>query len=120
MAHLLAWAKQRGETASSLLEMPFYYPTLEAGLKPALRAICQASTGGFPVNQDDSDPPGSWAPARGIERRRFRRTSRTARVKGCGSRDKTGKRTAATKHVPRILMVKMRGVVQRYGTGSLQ
>lgn len=45
MAHLLALAIKRGETASSMLEMPFYHPTLEEGLKPALRAIRNASRG---------------------------------------------------------------------------
>ncbi len=59
MAHLLVWAIKRGETAASLLEMPFYHPTLEEGLKPALRAICKASAKALPVDQDDGDPAGA-------------------------------------------------------------
>ena len=51
MAHLLIWAIKRGETAAGLLEMPFYHPTLEEGLKPALRAICD--TCGVPVSADE-------------------------------------------------------------------
>ena len=39
--HLLAWAIQKNLTASQILQMPFYYPTLEEGLKPALREICK-------------------------------------------------------------------------------
>ncbi|MDX3910146.1 MAG: dihydrolipoyl dehydrogenase [Sphingobium sp.] len=41
-AHLLAWAIQQGLTADALLKMPFYHPTYEEGLQPALRAICVA------------------------------------------------------------------------------
>ncbi len=40
LGHLIAWAVERGETAASLLEHPFYHPTFEEGLKPALRSIC--------------------------------------------------------------------------------
>ncbi|MFA5662651.1 dihydrolipoyl dehydrogenase [Castellaniella sp.] len=39
MAHLLAWAIQRGETAQSLLEMPFYHPVIEEMLQTALQDI---------------------------------------------------------------------------------
>lgn len=39
IAHLLAWAIQRGETAASLLEMPFYHPTVEEMLQSALSDI---------------------------------------------------------------------------------
>lgn len=41
MAHLLAFAVQSGTTAAQLLEMPFYHPTLEEGMKSALRQICR-------------------------------------------------------------------------------
>jgi dihydrolipoamide dehydrogenase len=41
IAHLLAWAIERGETASKMLELPFYHPTFEEGLRPALRQICE-------------------------------------------------------------------------------
>jgi dihydrolipoamide dehydrogenase len=39
VAHLLAWAIQRGETADSLLEMPFYHPAIEEMLQSALADI---------------------------------------------------------------------------------
>lgn len=39
IAHLLAWAIQRGETAASLLEMPFYHPTVAEMLQSALSDI---------------------------------------------------------------------------------
>jgi dihydrolipoyl dehydrogenase len=41
MAHLIAWSIERGETAVRLLQMPFYHPTFEEGLKPALRQVCE-------------------------------------------------------------------------------
>lgn len=39
LAHLLAWAIQRGETAVSLLQMPFYHPVLEEMVQSALQDI---------------------------------------------------------------------------------
>ena len=39
-AHLVAWAIQNELTATQMLDRPFYHPTYEEGLKPALRAIC--------------------------------------------------------------------------------
>ena len=42
VAHLIAWSIERGETAAGILQMPFYHPTFEEGLKPALRQICEA------------------------------------------------------------------------------
>jgi dihydrolipoamide dehydrogenase len=41
LGHLLAWQINSGVTASELLDQPFYHPTLEEGLKPALRRICE-------------------------------------------------------------------------------
>jgi dihydrolipoamide dehydrogenase len=40
-AHLIAWAIQNERTATEVLDHPFYHPTYEEGLKPALRAICK-------------------------------------------------------------------------------
>lgn len=40
MAHLLVQAVSHGLTASEMLAQPFYHPTLEEGLKTALRDIC--------------------------------------------------------------------------------
>jgi dihydrolipoamide dehydrogenase len=37
LAHLLAWALQRGLTAGEMLELPYYHPTLEEGLRSAVR-----------------------------------------------------------------------------------
>lgn len=39
-AHLIAWMVQLRQTAAEVLELPFYHPTIEEGLKPALRDIC--------------------------------------------------------------------------------
>jgi dihydrolipoamide dehydrogenase len=37
LAHLLAWAIQSGMTVARALEMPFYHPVVEEGLRTALR-----------------------------------------------------------------------------------
>lgn len=37
MAHLLAWAVQQELTINTMLEMPFYHPVVEEGLRTALR-----------------------------------------------------------------------------------
>ena len=56
-AHLLAWAVQLRLTATELLALPFYHPTYEEGLKPALRSICHdAHTVEY---ADDSLPAGA-------------------------------------------------------------
>ena len=59
LAHMLAWAIQQGQTASQLLEMPFYHPTIEEGLKDALRMICAATPLDLPMAQDHGAPPGA-------------------------------------------------------------
>ncbi|MXO66155.1 dihydrolipoyl dehydrogenase [Altericroceibacterium endophyticum] len=59
MAHLLMLAIMEGKTASELLEMPFYHPTLEEGLKPALRDICKVTPVPLPQDRDKGDPPGA-------------------------------------------------------------
>ena len=40
MAHLLAWAVQARLDVPAMLEMPFYHPVLEEGLRTALRDLC--------------------------------------------------------------------------------
>jgi dihydrolipoamide dehydrogenase len=40
LAHLLAWAIERGVTAREALELPFYHPTVEEGLRTAIRSAC--------------------------------------------------------------------------------
>ena len=51
LAHLLAWAIQRRETAESLLAMPFYHPVMEEMLQTALQDIVRkiGSKGSFPA-----------------------------------------------------------------------
>ena len=39
LAHILAWAIQMGMTVGTILSMPFYHPTLEEGLRGALRDL---------------------------------------------------------------------------------
>jgi dihydrolipoamide dehydrogenase len=58
LAHMLAWAIQQGQTATQLLEMPFYHPTVEEGLKKALRTICGATPLDLPDDHDRGDPSG--------------------------------------------------------------
>lgn len=53
IAHLIAWAIERGETATKLLELPFYHPTFEEGLKSALREICAVVHSSPPPNRDE-------------------------------------------------------------------
>lgn len=37
LAHLLAWSHQQGLTIAQMLDMPFYHPVIEEGLRTALR-----------------------------------------------------------------------------------
>ncbi len=37
LGHLLAWAHQTGMSVAQILEMPFYHPVVEEGLRTALR-----------------------------------------------------------------------------------
>ena len=39
IGHLLAWALQAGMTVKQMLEMPFYHPVVEEGLRTALRDL---------------------------------------------------------------------------------
>jgi dihydrolipoamide dehydrogenase len=59
LGHLLAWAIQQKMTATKLLEMPFYHPTIEEGLKQALRTVCAATPIAVPDNQDAGSPAGA-------------------------------------------------------------
>lgn len=49
MSHLLAWAVQQGLTVSEALEMPFYHPVVEEGLRTALRDLNVALRRGAPI-----------------------------------------------------------------------
>ncbi len=59
MGHLLALAISCGLTATDLLEMPIYHPTVEEGLKPALREICAAVPLKIAGERDTGTPPGA-------------------------------------------------------------
>ncbi len=49
IAHLLAWALQMGLTVDAMLEMPFYHPVVEEGLRTALRGAVAALRTSAPV-----------------------------------------------------------------------
>lgn len=48
LAHLLAWACQSGMTVKQMLEMPFYHPVIEEGVRSALRDLKDKLTRGTP------------------------------------------------------------------------
>ena len=48
LAHLLAWAHQQDLTIAQMLEMPFYHPVIEEGLRTALRQTAKAILKGPP------------------------------------------------------------------------
>lgn len=59
IGHLITWAISRGETATSVLTLPFYHPTFEEGLKSALRAICAQVHTPLPRDRDEGNATGS-------------------------------------------------------------
>jgi dihydrolipoamide dehydrogenase len=42
LGHLLAWACQAGLTVAEMLDMPFYHPVVEEGVRTALRDLTKA------------------------------------------------------------------------------
>ncbi|WP_277982223.1 dihydrolipoyl dehydrogenase [Sphingomonas faeni] len=58
-AHLIAWAIQSGWTATEVLDLPFYHPTFEEGMKGALRSICSEVHAPTPPDRDDGFTPGT-------------------------------------------------------------
>lgn len=60
LAHLLCWEIENGSKASDLLNKPFYHPTLEEGLKTALKQICHDIGLPKPDSRDDADLPGDF------------------------------------------------------------
>lgn len=60
LAHLLAWAIQARMTAAGVLALPFYHPTIEEGLRTALRNLLKALGMGAapPPNCMDCGPGG--------------------------------------------------------------
>lgn len=59
MAHLLAWAIERGETAMDLLDLPIYHPTFEEGMRNALRQICRNADRSLADDRDAGSAPGT-------------------------------------------------------------
>lgn len=59
LAHLLVAAIMNGSTAHDVLDIPLYHPTLEEGMKPALRDICKAANLGLSMARDSGNPPGA-------------------------------------------------------------
>lgn len=59
LGHLLAWAIEQKLTATRVLEMPFYHPTIEEGLKQALRTVCAATPIDVPNDHDTGSPAGA-------------------------------------------------------------
>lgn len=49
LAHLLAWAHQQKMSIPAMLKLPFYHPTLEEGLKTALKATQRTLKDGPPM-----------------------------------------------------------------------
>ena len=49
LGHLLAWAVEAGLTVERALEMPFYHPVVEEGLRTALRGLQVALRRGEPI-----------------------------------------------------------------------
>jgi dihydrolipoamide dehydrogenase len=51
LAHLLAWAHQARMTITMMLDMPFYHPVIEEGLRTALRDVAVKLTARSSVEQ---------------------------------------------------------------------
>lgn len=59
LAHLLAWAHQSKMTVSQMLDMPFYHPVIEEGLRTALRDVnAKLHLGAEMINQCMECGPG--------------------------------------------------------------
>jgi dihydrolipoamide dehydrogenase len=59
-AHLLAWAVQQELTITELLRMPVYHPTLEEGVRTALRGLAkELEVLKTCLPEDQGDPPGA-------------------------------------------------------------
>lgn len=59
LGHLLAWAMEQRMNADRLLDLPFYHPTFEEGLKPALRMICAKAGIRARSTRDAGNPSGA-------------------------------------------------------------
>jgi dihydrolipoamide dehydrogenase len=57
IGHLLAWAVQARLTVEQMLEMPFYHPVIEEGVRTALRDLAaNIARGASDVNLDEVEP----------------------------------------------------------------
>ena len=60
IGHLLAWACQAGLSVAEMLDMPFYHPVVEEGVRTALqdlvKKLVQQSTGKLPEDRLDCTP----------------------------------------------------------------
>lgn len=59
MAHLIAWAIEKEQTAADLLDLPIYHPTFEEGLRNALRQICAQAKTPVGDDRDEGTAPGT-------------------------------------------------------------
>jgi dihydrolipoamide dehydrogenase len=60
MAHLLAWSVQQRLSVQEVLQMPFYHPVLEEGLRTALRSLAQKlKVSGACRCEDMAEAPGA-------------------------------------------------------------
>ena len=60
IGHLLAWARQQDMTVTQMLEMPFYHPVIEEGVRTALRVLNKnLKLGPQPVNRCLDCGPGA-------------------------------------------------------------
>jgi dihydrolipoamide dehydrogenase len=55
LGHLLSWACQARMTVAQMLEMPFYHPVIEEGVRTALRELAAELEKGAPVHCDAAD-----------------------------------------------------------------
>ena len=55
LAHLLAWACQSGMTVAQMLDMPFYHPVIEEGVRTALRDLHEKLLHGVPEIEHCTD-----------------------------------------------------------------
>ncbi len=55
LAHLMAWALQNAMTVAQMLQMPFYHPVVEEGLRTALRDLNEKLVHGTPEIEHCTD-----------------------------------------------------------------
>ena len=55
LAHLLAWALQNRMTIEQMLQMPYYHPVIEEGLRTALRDVDEKLLHGLPEIEHCTD-----------------------------------------------------------------